>query len=763
MNTQQNHFHLMDLFQTRLFFRIISKSRDIYLLKILTLAIAFACSTLILLFSISEFGYDRFHQDYKSIFRILQRNNDEAYSGNRLSNNIPVDLFSTLKSGGNDSLILSRVKLMDKLNVQARGQTFHDCKFYAADPDLADIISFDILYGSLMDFHRDNGNVILSSSTAIKYFGTNQVTGEKLKIYTLKDTLIFSVAAVYRDFPQNSHEAFNSFIRFDTGSIKSLNFDPAVTGIYCKTLIGDYTAIQRTLDKIPASETLIYTVQPIAEIYFGPRVLGDDAEHGDHYSIMILICITSLILFLALSSFINLTTLSLPNRAKELAVKKLAGTSHKKLMLDFAKESLAVVGISLVIGLLMLIVLSDWITPILSISALSLLLQGDGVLILILVVLLLAIAGSPLFLMIRFVRASPSRLLSTDTITFPRFKRSITFLQLGISIFLIVASMVLRRQVTYSLLKEPGRNFEQIVYMNYPKGLNDEGLRNLRVNWQRNTGNIIDILGTSHLPDQITSKELNSEFYFIGVDPAFKDFFNLQITAGNWFKANDGDTILVINEPAKKILGNNARNVIGVFKDFSGQFNQPEKPIKIKLASYYNYNFLCVKILEVDIRRTINFLSTYFGDGSQKSKISFLNKRFEEWLKYQDKLNALSEILAIISGVLSCCAIYGLSISIVRDKLKQIAIHKLFGASTFRITRLLVREFAGQMMRAILIFGPLTYLIIKELLRNFVYATSFSWLDPVIPLAYCLITIVLLCGFQTVNLNRADLTLSLKK
>jgi hypothetical protein len=140
-----------------------------------------------------------------------------------------------------------------------------------------------------------------------------------------------------------------------------------------------------------------------------------------------------------------------------------------------------------------------------------------------------------------------------------------------------------------------------------------------------------------------------------------------------------------------------------------------------------------------------------------------LNTRFEEWLSYQDRLNALSEILAVISAVLSCCAIYGLSISIVRDKLKQIAVHKLFGASTFRITRLLVREFTGEMIKAVLIFGPITYMLIKELLRSFVYATDFTWLDPIIPLVYCVTAIILLCIFQTLSMNREDLSQALKK
>ena len=752
----------MKLYQTRLFLRIISKGREVYFLKILTLAIAFGCSALILSFSLNEFGYDRFHRDHKSIFRILQRNNADSYYGNRLSSKIPQSITSKINSTEGSPFILSRTKLMKDIHVKVGNQTFHNRNIYAADPTITKIFSFKVLQGSLPDFQR-NRKIMLSSSTAKRYFGTGDAVGKELKLYTMADTLTFSISAVFKDYPHNSHESFDTFIAFNKDDIRSLRFEPDVATIYGKTLTSDFLEVEKVLNAISNAEQMSYSFQPISKIYFGPRVLGEDARHGDHYTIIMLICITSLILFLAVTSYVNLTTLSLPNRSKEIAIKKIAGTDYHKVLIGFAQESLAIVLASSMLGMLMLIGVSAWLKPILSTGVGVLLWQGGLPLILVLITLLTLVAVSPMFLVVRFANAKPTRLLSEDTITFPRFKRTITFLQLGISLFLIVASMVLKRQVTYSLLKEPGRNYEQIVYMKFPNGLDNEGLRNLRATWQKNTANILDILGMTQLPNQIQSREINSDFFFLGVDPEFGRFFDVQMIKGNWFKPNAGDSIYVVNEAAEKILVNNTENVVGIFKDFAEQFNQPEKPIKINLVPHFNYNFLCIRILEVDIRKTINYLSTYFNDSGKKTSVSFLNQRFEEWILYQDRLNSLSEILAVISGVLSCCAIYALSISIVRDNLKPIAVHKLFGASNFHITRLLVREFTGEMVKSILIFGPITYLIINEILRNFVYATGFMWMDPIIPMAYCAITIILLCVFQTLSLNRKDLSKALKK
>jgi ABC-type antimicrobial peptide transport system permease subunit len=746
--------------QSRLFLRIMAKNREAYGLKILSLAIAFACSTLIILFSINELGYDRFHNDYHSIFRILQRNNQEDYSGNRLSNRIPTDVLTQLKEKAGKAVVVARVKGMEEMSIGAGGKIFRDQKIHAADPELADIFSFTILNGAVSDFKTHQHTIMLSSSAAQAYFGSLDVRGREMKISAVGDTVVFRVAAVYKDFPKNAHTEFNTFIHFDDASIQTLGFNPRDHLAYGKSRT--VSRIETLMNEQPKTADVTYRCQPIADIYFGPRAMGEDVKHGDHYSIILLICISGLIFFLALTSFVNLTTLTLPHRSKELAVKKLSGTSQWTLLIAFGKESFSLVGLSLVLGLAVLLLASPAIEPLLGIDLLALFLGFDASLILIITGLSLILGIAPLFMTFRFTQATPSRLLGTAPITFPRFKRVITFLQLGISIFLIVASMVIRRQVNYSLLKEPGRNHDQVVYLSYPKGLTDEGLRSMRAGWKKYNPNIVDVIATSQLPNQISSKELNSEFYFMSVDPMFKDFFNLNMVEGNWFRANDGDSVMVVNKRGMQLLANDRQRVIGVFEGLSDGFDQPEKPVKIKVASYLHYNFLCVRILEVDIRRTVTFLSNQFENEKGKARISFLNRRFEEWLIYQDRLNTLSEILAIISGILSCCAIYGLSVSIVRDKLKQIAIRKLFGASSLKITQLLIREFARQMLIAILIFGPFTFIVLKELLRTFVYSTHFSWTDPLYPLLYCMIVISAICGFQALSLNRADLTSALK-
>jgi putative ABC transport system permease protein len=710
----------------------------------------------------NEFGFDRFHRESETIFRVLQKNMDDEFSGNRLSNNIPENVFSALKINAVDSASLSRVKVMNELSVRGHEKIHQNQEIHAADPAVTNIFTFDFLDGSAIDFSDKATPILLSSSSAIRYFGTIRATGKYLTLYAQSDTLVFTVAAVFKDFPQNSHDGFHCFVRYDAKVISSLGFNETYSGVYGRMKPDKSEYLQRKMDVMIHGQKVAYRFQPITQIYFGPRVIGEDSKHGDRYSILILISITTLIVFLALSNFINLTTLTLPQRARELAIKKLVGTSHLQLIADFTKELFSIVSISLILGIALLAATSDLIEPILGIHIASLLISGKSTTIIILGGMLAMLVTTPLLVTFKFIKATPVRLLSSESITFPRLKRFITVFQFGISIFLIVASMVTTRQIDYSLIKEPGRNHDQVVYMRYPDDLTNEGLYNLRSSWKKNNGNILDVMAISQLPDRVTSKEIGSGFFFMSVDPEFRDFFDLKIIKGNWFKANDGDSIVAVNETGYDAAGGKINNLVGVFEDVNGRFNKPDKPLKVNIVPYFKYNFLCVRILEVDVRRTIRFLSEYFRNGTASPQVYFFDNSFGNWLVYQDRLNSLTKFLSAVSIVLSCVAIYGLSVTIVRDKLKPIAIHKLCGADALHISRMLIRELTTQLLLAVGIFGPLTYLVLKELLRTFVYATPFIWLDPFIPIVYCTFIITVLCGFQALTLNRGALSLALK-
>ncbi|MBK7651765.1 MAG: ABC transporter permease [Flammeovirgaceae bacterium] len=155
------------------------------------------------------------------------------------------------------------------------------------------IFSFTSIDGDLKAFRTQKNSALLSEKAALQFFGTTQATGKSFEIFTIGDTLSYQVAAVFQNFPSNSHEDFEVFIPFESNKLKALSFNPDEFEVYGKLSQTNALSIESTLSSPDKS----YRLQPLPEIYFGPRVVGEDAKHGDEYSVLILICITGLILF----------------------------------------------------------------------------------------------------------------------------------------------------------------------------------------------------------------------------------------------------------------------------------------------------------------------------------------------------------------------------------------------------------------------------------------------------------------------------------
>lgn len=739
-----------------LFRRIIARNPKVYALKILSLALAFASSSLIILFSLNEFGYDRFHNNEESIFRVIRRNNSDLYNGNRYSTKIPATQYNLLNSLPDDSVEVARVTIMNGMRLKTATNVLENQKIHAAGPAITRIFTFKKVDGIIEKFHNDCKGALLSESLAQRLFGSTNIEGKPIALISASgDSMVANVAAVYKDFPPNAHDKFDFFIHFDSTNVGALGFNPDETGLYGRLNRSQASVAEQKLNE--GSMEFSYAIQPLTDIYFGRRVVGEDSVHGDGYSVLILTCITGFILLLALSNYVILTTLSLPHRAKELAIKKLAGTSQWSLVRVFFNESLAIALVSFILGIGLLVLVSGFIKPLLAIDVIALLRTGNLLFIIICLSTVLMIALAPLMLVMRFIRASPAGLLGAGTISFPKLKQILTVVQLGVSMLVLVFSLVMKRQIAYSLVKEPGRNNDQIVYLDYPSDLTQEGLARLREGWRSFHPNILDVLATSHLPHAISSKEINSPFYTVSVDPMFTRFFDLNMVEGKWFGPNTSDSSFVVNEAGLRLAKNNT-DILGVVEDLSEHFNQPQKPVKIYRAQAKKYNYLFIRVLEVDIRRTVNFLSATFNN----SEIHFLNSKFNGWLQYQDRLNTVSNLLAIIGAILSCCAIYGLSLSLVQEKMKQLAVHKIYGANVFNIGFMLVKHFGKEVMLAVLFFAPVTYILVAELLRNFAYATSLQWYDPVIPIVFSIVMIAVLSMMQALRLNLKSLISALK-
>jgi putative ABC transport system permease protein len=741
----------MFLARLLLFTRLFRSQWSVYSLKLISLAIAFACAILVIAFASREFTVNDELGNSNNTFRLLQRNEAVDYNRNRLSDRIPPEIYRLLNLVGRDTIVISRVKVLEQITAITENKSLSGVPFHAAESAITDIFKFDFIQEAGPSNAPSIHTALVSASKSQALFGTTMSVGRKLLVATATDTTRLTVSGVFKDW-KNSHEEFHVFLIIGNQDISRLGYAADEYGVYARL---DERVPRETIESLISHRTnrsdISYGLQSLDEIYFGTRVTGESARHGDNYSISIMLCISALIVFLAITNFANLTTLTLPPRSTELAIGKVAGAESLRLCIRLMQESLAMCLVALALGIAVLWLGASFLRNSFSLDVVAWItgLQWNGLLTISLVVLLAV--SAPLYPVIVFTTASPRRLLSTEAISFAKLKRFITTIQLGTSISLIVAGLVIERQIDRSLIKEPGRNHDQVVYLKYPKELTK--LYELKLGWKRNNPNIVEVTAASQLPDNLLSKDASGRLYKIRVDHDFFSFFDIKLNSGRIFKVNDQDSVMTNHTASSAIVD---VKPIGIVEDFGSTFNQPDKPLQIMQTSdYRDFSFLFIRILEVNIRDTEAYLHRFFREVTGGPvNISYLDRRFEMVLKYEDTLNGLSRLLTLIGIVMACCAIYALSLSRLNDNLKQIAIRRTFGASRQQIVFLLSREFIQELLAACFFFGPITFLLLRAWLKNFVYTAHMHWIDPLLALAACVLIITFTNTSLIFNMER---------
>lgn len=735
----------------RSFFRRVIKEKEVYILKWITLSVAFACTILVGSFTYREFSVNRFHREATQLVRLLQRDESKKFEGrNRLSDRIPSNVYTQLLSDSSEFLIPFRVKTLKGVSLITEENEFEPPVIHAVDPTLYQAFSLYLEQGQ-----PTLSGLVLSSAAAGKLFNSTACVGKAVNLFTNGDTLSYAVSGVFQDFPATTHEPFEIFIPFQRDSLSILGFSADDFSVYGRIAQNSTREALTALQKKISSDSLTYSLQSFTEIYFGPRVIGENARHGNSYSVLILICISGLILMLAVNNYVNLSILTLPRRSTEIAIRKVAGAHPLSVLFDLCKEWLMLTGLSLITAMILLVALVPSLERFLHVPV-SQWMSADPYLIFWFFVLFLLVSFSPLYPAIVFVRASPRRLLSVNTITFPTLKRIITIVQLGISVSLIVAGLVVHRQITRSLIKEPGKNHEQVLAVR--SHLTEEQFNGLQSGWPVSNPNILQVAGVSHLPDDLNAGATSTGFSTILVDPVFMNFFHLQMQDGWWFGPNDHEGFVVNAGAATK-----TENVIGIIDDWHGRFNLPFKPVRIGLGHADDFNFILIKVLEVDIRITVqNVQHTFNALTGEKVEVSFLDKGYEATLLNEDSLGLLSALLTLVSIILSGCAIYALSMNRIQDNLKQIAVRRTFGATLGDIVILLLLEFVRLLLASLFFFGPLTYFLLTEWLRNFAYAARLQWQDPLISLLICLFIVMISNTYLIIRLGTSRLVIFLR-
>ena len=735
----------------------IYKNKVYSIISISSLAVGMAVCILLLLYVTHELSYDRYHEKSDNIYRLCQDVHPYQAPGaaRLLTDNLP-EIISSVR-------ILPR----DNINVQFDNKRFKEDEVAWVDPALFDIFSFNFIVGTKGSSSlQQPGTVVITKSTAEKYFGNENPIGKTIEVGNEYDYLI---TAVIEDISDNSHFKFDIFMTLEDGAMMFGN-DWMDSWGWCNFLV--YFEMQDNFSKPdveekisnllnianePNSTPIDYTIQNVVDIHlYSSHFLGDIQPQNSIIYVLIFSAIGLLILFIASFNYVNLFTANATNRLTEISVRKTFGASRRQLAKQFILESILVFFVSFCFSLLLvgltLPLFNEFSGKALSFSILANTNIIIGLLGMLLVVGILA-GWYPALILSSY---SPTRVLKSSIKSGSGFqiKKLLIGIQFTIVIALIACAIIMYGQINFLETKDLGFEKEAVITTIFDYG--DEAKYNTLKHELLSKSYVSNVSVASRIPSgdlgnqSYAKAEGQEESILIPYVHVTFDYFRtlgIEPIEGRLFSeefSTDVKESVILNAAAVKNLGiegnpigqsvqcnwpKSTRKIVGVIDEihFESLYNKI-KPA-VFLIHYPVVYHLIVKVIPSDEIGSMNAITdicqSFYPD--EVIEFIFLDSILEFRYKKDITTFQLMGFFAALAIFLACMGLLGISTFIISSKTKEIGIRKVNGAKVLEIIQLLNVGFIKWIAIAFVIATPLAYYAMSRWLESFAYRTELSW------------------------------------
>jgi putative ABC transport system permease protein len=792
--------------------RVLNRHRGYSLINIFGLALGLAAGAFALMYAIEEYSFDTFHTKRDRVYRVLTKlrtKESPDFSANN-TNGWPVGYALADNFPEVENSLYMRSNAGFSLNYKG---TYVDEQIRMAGQEFFHLFDFPLLTGDKQTALTKPFSMVISERMAEKYFPGEDALGKTL---TANDTIQFAITGVAKNPPTTSHIQFDILISFSTwesgreGGIKNdgwfninmLNYvmlkqgtDFHVFEEKAKTLYMDKAA--DTFKEFGYEAELAF--EPITETYLKSEVSNALGAKGRLMDVIILSSIAGLIILLASINFINLATARSVDRAKEVGLRKVSGSTQGKLVSQFLSESL----LTSFISLLLAFVLLGLALPLLNLYTnknFTLSHWSDWRVIASLVGLWLVVGIAsgfyPAWMLSRF---APMQVLRGAFKTSNRgiaLRRTLVVAQFFISAIMIAAVFIMGRQINFMKNQSLGFNKDQVLIVKTGKLAYSVGkekypiFKNLMTQhpFVNGVSATNGIPGTNGWRGQVAyaegkSPEESVDTEYLAIDPDYVSLLGLKILAGRNFKNDEADKTdgLLINEETAKAMGwGTAENavgkrilspsgqpaglVLGVFKDFH-QHGLKEKiqpvvmDVEPQFLTYYLVRFQPNTTQEVIEKAEVAWKELYPG---YEFKYTFLDDTFAQQYQSEERLNKIFFGFATVALVIAAIGLFGLSAFMIVHRTKEIGIRKIVGAPNLSILTLLTRDFIMWVLIANVLAWPVLYWAGQNWMKQFAFRTSLGIDTFIATLAISLIVTLAAIGFQAIQAIRLNPTKSLR-
>jgi putative ABC transport system permease protein len=745
-------------------------------INIVGLAVGFAAVLLILLFIRSELAYDAFHENAHRIYRL---NTHLVYSGRDIRQAaVGPAVAPALRAACPEIEAAARLFIeQNPLTVSAADRKFTEKRLFYTEPEFFDVFSFPLIAGDRRTALSEPHSLVLTQSTARKYFPHEDPIGKTLTVSDGDKTTDYTVRGVAADVPAESHFHFDFLAPFSDHELSRVDNwflqagrayvllregaspaaleakFPALVETGARSNFGSVESFRRWKAEGNAFDIFL---QPLLDIHLRSEGLGAQIEaNGDIAEVWTFGAIALIILLSAVFNFVNLSTARSLLRAREVGVRKTLGSTRSLLIRQFLTESLlvsfAALGLSVIPVLLFVPGLNAMIGRSLSPAGLfswpvlPSVVLGVGL-------VGLAAGAYPAFRMASF---QPSLALRgrIDPSRRSRLRSSLVVFQFALSILLFVGTFVVVGQLRYVRTKDLGFDKDRLLAVEASPTLSKR-FEAFKADLLKSPG-IVSVARSAYLPgrpmvaedyaDTQGDPEMRVNLALIAGDEQFMNTLGLRLRAGRFFDgagAADENAFVLNTEAARRLAsafgwtdpvgksitnGRETRTIIGVLEDFHYQsLHRNIDPLAVSLLRPEQGPFVVVRTSPGNRDRSVLSLKLAWEAiaPGQPFRPFFFDAETEKLYRSEKQTVSLLTAFSAFAVFLGCLGLFGLASFTAERRTKEIGVRRAFGASVGGLVAMLLRQFGQWVMAANIIAWPIAFFLMKRWLRNFAYRTG---------------------------------------
>ncbi|WP_421870801.1 ABC transporter permease [Marinoscillum sp.] len=764
--------------------RLFLKERIYSVLNILGLALGISVGIILLLYLQSELNYDKHYAKYDQIYRFTNHlkaqgaDFNTARSSQRIGSVIKAEMpevieYVRFSSAGNPLITLD----------ESMGEErFYEEHVWRTDSTFFKVFDHQFISGNPTTCLTGPGKVVLTESIARKYFGEEPALGKRL---TLNDNDLRQVTAVISDLPENTHLKYDILLSHippitwdEDGNAERTSEIYWNPGSYTYLLMPKNYNVEQFYDKFPDIYDKTFAVfgkridgqvipglQRIDQIHFNSDKGGDEPTGNLNY-VYTFAAVGLFIILLACINYMNMATARSITRTGEMGIRKVLGYSRAALFRSVMLEAVVMAVVALVLAnVLTLITLeltsfNDLIHKNLSLNYLS----NPQLIIGMLVITLLIGVFSGIYPAL-YIPSVPVVTALKGTFTGDRMgaflRKSLITFQFAISLFVIICTVLMDKQIDYMQNKDLGFNKDQLLVIEESNAIkeNREALK-AKLLQNPNILQVTNSYGTPGMGNEgsVMMVEKDSgmvqqhmNMFYVGKD--YLKTLDIEIVEGRAFREDgpyDAENVFLINESGAKKLGwgdqavgkkvsyfhsDHKRTIVGMFRDFNYQsLHNPIDPMMIGLHHDIQ-GHLYVKLGTNNLKETLEFIRSTWTEFEAKSpyKATFLDEEFARQYEADLTQQRLISILSYICIFVSLLGLIGLSAFTASRKSKEISIRKVLGATVPSIILRFSRDYVQLIAIAFVIAVPLADYVIIEWMSDFAYRMDLSWIYFLVP------------------------------